>query len=459
MSTVMESKHSVLILMTATALLTPVMSSSINIALPTIGDDFKLSAVTLSWVASSYLLSTAVFLLPFGRAADLYGRRRVFLCGMWTFTFASLLCAFAGSGMWLLVYRVLQGIGSAMMFGTSTAILTAAFPPGERGRALGINVAAVYAGLSAGPFIGGFLTQHLGWQSIFLIHVPVGLAIILLTHRTLAKDPPERKPGSFDLQGAFLYAVVLLSIMFGITLLPHIPGGSLIVVGVLGTGVFIWWELQVETPLLDVSLFRTNRVFAFSNLAALLNYSATAAIAFLMSLYLQIVKGLTPEQAGLILVAQPVVQTALSPFAGSLSDRREPQVVASLGMGLTAVGLGGFSFLSPSSSYAFIVAILALLGSGFALFSSPNTNAIMSSVERTAYGVASSAVATMRLVGQMLSMGFVTLIFSLVIGQIRLTPSMQPELLSSVRIAFALFSVLCLTGVFASLARGRMREA
>lgn len=351
----------------------------------------------------------------------------------------------------------MQGIGASMVFGTSTAILTSAFAVGERGKVLGVNVAAVYTGLSLGPFLGGLLTQHLGWRSVFLMNVPCGLIIVALVFWMLKEEWIEAKDEKFDFAGSIIYGITLLAIMYGFSLLPRTSGALLLLTGVVGLVAFVTLETKVESPVLDVKVFRNNRVFAFSNLAALINYSATFAVSFLLSIYLQYVKGLSPQSAGLILVSQPITQTIFSPFAGRLSDRIEPQIVASIGMTFTAIGLSMVTFLSEGTGFEFIIASLVLLGFGFALFSSPNTNAVMSSVEKKSYGVASSTLATMRLTGQMLSMGITTLIFSIYIGRIQITPEYYSLLLKSTRIAFVVFAGLCFCGVFASLARGRVR--
>lgn len=416
-----------------------------------------MDAVLLSWIPASYLLASAMFLVPFGRTADIYGRKRLFTYGTVIYTVSSLLCGISSSGGELIAFRVMQGIGASMVFGTSTAILTSAFAVGERGKVLGVNVAAVYTGLSLGPFLGGLLTQHLGWRSVFLMNVPCGLIIVALVFWMLKEEWIEAKDEKFDFAGSIIYGITLLAIMYGFSLLPRTSGALLLLTGVVGLVAFVTLETKVESPVLDVKVFRNNRVFAFSNLAALINYSATFAVSFLLSIYLQYVKGLSPQSAGLILVSQPITQTIFSPFAGRLSDRIEPQIVASIGMTFTAIGLSMVTFLSEGTGFEFIIASLVLLGFGFALFSSPNTNAVMSSVEKKSYGVASSTLATMRLTGQMLSMGITTLIFSIYIGRIQITPEYYSLLLKSTRIAFVVFAGLCFCGVFASLARGRVR--
>ncbi|MFW6126075.1 MAG: MFS transporter [Chloroflexota bacterium] len=451
------SKGTALLVATLASFLTPFMGSSINVALPSLGKEFAMDAVLLSWVATSYLLAAAVFLVPFGRLADIHGRKKVFTAGIVVYTLGSLLSGLSVSAAMLLSCRVLQGIGSSMIFGTALAIITSVFPPDERGRAMGINVAAVYIGLSLGPFLGGLLTQHLGWRSVFLVNVPLGLLILAFVLWKLRGEWAEAKGERFDFIGSLVYGGAIVAMMYGFSVLPAMWGIGVIAVGVMGIAAFVGWEARVKSPVVDLTLFRRNTVFAMSNLAALINYSATFAVTFLLSLYLQYVKGFSPQYAGFILVAQPVMQALCSPVAGRLSDKVEPRVVASIGMTLTTTGLLLFTFLSRETTLLYIIPGLVVLGLGLALFSSPNMNAIMSSVTRRSYGVAAGMVSTMRLIGQMLSMGLAMLIFAVVIGRVEITPEYYAEFLSSVRIAFILFAALCFGGIFASLARGKVR--
>lgn len=449
-----DSKRAALLIAVLASFLTPFMVSSIHIALPAIGNEFGMGAVLLSWVSLSYLLAAAMFLVPFGRFADIHGRKRVFSWGIGTYTLSSFLIVFSPSAAVFLFFRVMQGFGSAMIFGTGIAIVTSVFPPGERGKVLGINVAAVYLGLSLGPFLGGFLTQHLGWKSIFLANVPMGLVVIYFLARRLKGEWAESAGESFDLAGSAIYGLSLVTSMYGLSLLPARAGAGLVLAGLLLVAAFIVWELRAESPVLNMRLITTNLSFSLSNAAALINYSATFSVTFLMSLYLQYIKGFTPQHAGVILVAQPLVMALFSPFAGKLSDRMEPRLVASVGMGFTVIGLFLFAFLSEQTGLWSIVLTLVVLGFGFALFSSPNTNAIMGSLEKKQYGVGSSILGTMRLTGQMLSMGIAMVILSLRIGDSRITPELYLPLLQSMRTAFMVSAFLCVLGIFASLARG-----
>jgi EmrB/QacA subfamily drug resistance transporter len=451
-------RYSALIVAISSSFITPFMASSVNIALPAIQKNFGTDAVLLSWVSTAYLLATAVSLVPFGRLADIHGRKKIFLYGMIIFTISSTLAALSVSTLMLIMLRVFQGVGSSMIFGTRMAILTSVFPLEERGKVIGINVAAVYIGLSCGPFFGGMMTQYLGWRSIFLLGIPLGSFVIYLIIKHLKGEWAEAEGEPFDMAGAVIYVFTLVCIMYGFSRLPSVLSAGLLLFGIAGIAIFIMWESKIEYPVFEISLFRENRLFVFSCLAALINYSATFGVTFLLSLYLQYIKGLSPQQAGFILVSQPVLMATIAPIAGRLSDKIEPRIISSTGMALTALGLLLLTGIDSHTSLKYIILCLMLLGSGFGFFSSPNTNAIMSSVEKRFYGVASGSVGTMRLLGQMLSMGIATLTFALFIGRVQISPDNYPEFMKSVSFAFIIFSCLCTGGIFLSLSRGKVRN-
>ncbi|HBU69735.1 MAG TPA: MFS transporter [Elusimicrobia bacterium] len=452
-----SSKKILLIVTAMGSFLAPFMGSAIVVALPVLGAEFSMSAVSLTWVAMSYLLSAAVFLLPAGRLSDIFGRKHMFAGGIALFGASSLLSAFSNSVSLLLVSRFIQGISGAMIFSSPMAMLMTAFKPDERGKAIGINVASVYIGLSAGPFVGGIFTGQFGWRSIFILQSALAFITLVPAVFMLEKETPAASGEKFDWKGSLVYCAVLAALMFGVTHLTLSYGAALAVAGFLG--LFVFWQIEerVEFPVFNARLFMQNRVFAFSNLAALINYSATAAVGFILSLYLQYIKGFSPQVSGLLLVVQPVIQAVFSPFAGRLSDKKEPQLIASFGMALTAAGLFILIFLDNSTPLWLIVFCLALMGFGFALFSSPNTNAVMSSVDRKFYGVASGILGTMRLTGQMMSMAVATLVFSIVIGGLRITPESHHLFLKSSRIVITVLAAMCVSGIFASLARGKVR--
>ena len=451
------SKGAVLLVTTMASFIFPFMASAVNIALPSLGRELSLDAVILGWIATGYLLSSAALLVPFGRIADIYGRRKIFTLGTAIFTLSSLLAGMAGSVSMLISCRVFQGIGGAMLAGTGVALLTTAFPVNERGKVLGINVAATYLGLSLAPVLGGVLTQHLGWRSIFFSSALLGLAVVGVVLWKLKGEWTGAKDERFDVAGSVIYSLALVALVYGFTVLPAVSGVWLIVGGIIGLATFVRREMTTRSPVLDISLFRNSKTFTFSNLAALINYSATFAVSFLISLYLQYLKGFNPQDAGLVLVAMPATQAILSPVAGRLSDRIEPRLIASAGMVLTTVGLVIFIFLNEETSLKLIIGNLILLGFGVALFASPNTNAVMSSAPKTAYGVASATLATMRQAGMVFSMGVAMLMFAFYIGRVQITPEYYPLFQASMRVSFVVFAVLCFGGMFASLARGKVR--
>lgn len=437
---------------------TPFMGSSVNVALPTIGANFGSDAILLNWIMNAFLLAAAIFAVPFGRLCDIYGRKRIFTYGIIIFTIASLFCALAPSSVALIQFRVLQGIGSAMIFVTSLAIITSVYPPRERGKAIGINIAAVYVGLSLGPFLGGLITQYLGWRSLFALMIPFGILVILLVYWKIKTEWRESVGEKFDLFGSFLYSIGLLFLMYGFSELPKIQGIALLILGIIGLVAFVRWELKVESPVFNVRLFSHNTTFSFSSLAALINYSATFAVTLILSYYLQYIKGLAPQTAGLILVAQPVLMAIVAPLAGRMSDRFDARIIATIGMATVTLGLFSFIFLDNNTSIATVIGGLAILGLGFGLFSSPNTNIIMGSVQRKFYGIASATVSTMRLIGQTMSIGIATLIFALFIGRVQISPDQYHALLQSIQICFIVFTALCFAGIYASWRRGDHRS-
>ncbi len=436
----------------------PFIISSVNVALPAIQKEFNADAIQLSWIATSLLLASAVMLVPVGKIADIHGRKRIFAWGLVLFTASSVFAGFSGSVGMLIFFRVIQGSASAMFTTTGMAILTSIFPPQKRGRAIGIYVSAVYIGLSVGPFAGGILTQHIGWRSLFFLVAPFGIASLYITLKYLKGEWADARGEKLDVVGSVLYGISILSLVYGASILPDIKAAYLIIAGMLCLGIFIWQELRIQFPVFEVRLFSENKLFTFSSLAALINYSATFAVAFLLSLYLQYIKGMPPQIAGTVLVAQPIVMAVFSPLAGRLSDRIEPRKIASTGMTVTALGLFLFLFINNDTNIFYIIGILVMLGFGFAMFSSPNMSAIMGSVEKRFFGIASGSVATMRLLGQMTSMAIAMVTFSIFIGREEITPANYDLFLHGVKVCFTISAGLCVVGVFFSFFRGKLRK-
>jgi EmrB/QacA subfamily drug resistance transporter len=436
--------------------LTPFMGSAVPIAVPAIRRDLGADAVVVGWVVTAFLAASTMFLLPFGRLADIVGRRRIFVAGLASYGATSALCGLAPDLAWLVGARVLQGIAAAMIFGTGIAILTSVYPPAERGRVLGINVAMVYVGLALGPPVGGFLTEHAGWRAVFLANAAVSLPAFWFAGFRLRGEWAGARGERFDLPGAAVLAVAFGALTYGLAALGTSPVAPWAAgAGALGLVAFVILELRTAQPIVDVRLVAGNRILAFSSLAALVNYGATSASGYLLSLHLQDALGLTARGAGLVLLAQPAAMALLSPAAGRLSDRIEPRLVATAGMVVCCVSLGLFAAPAVRDSVPLVVGNLVLLGAGFALFSAPNTNAIMGSVAPSFYGVTSSIVGTMRLAGGSVSMAVVSILFGHYLGALPRGPVPAAGLREAGTTAFALFAGLCLLGSLASAVRGR----
>jgi len=452
-------KTSALVVTTLGTFVITFMASALNIALPTIGNELSMDALSLSWVTTSYLLISVMLVVPFGRIADIYGRKKVFSWGTIVFIVTSILLSTANNGGMLITLRFVQGVGGAMVNSTYIALLTSAFPLNERGRVLGLNAASVYVGFSLGPFLGGLLTQYLGWRSIFWIATILSFFVVVIIYWKMKGDWVEARGEKFDTIGSVMYSLMIVAIIYGFTRLPGALGIWLIVIGIIALVTFVIWEMKTPSPVLEINLFRRSRIFTFSCLAALINYGATYAVSFLLSLYLQYIKGFSPQSAGLILIIQPIVLVILSPVAGRLSDRIQPRIVASAGMLCSVIGLGLFVFLSAETAIVRIVAGLVLIGLGVALFAPANINAGMSAIETKYYGIASATITTMRQVGMILSMGIVMLLFALHMGSVQITPEYHQEFLQSTDTSFIIFAILSLFGVAASLARGIVNKA
>jgi EmrB/QacA subfamily drug resistance transporter len=446
------------------AFMTPFDGSVVTLALPSIGRDLGGSVVSLGWIATGYVLGLTICVIPFGRLADIRGRGRVYALGVSLFTIASALCGLAPSLAVLIATRILQGIAAAMMAGNSIALLTSVFPANERGKVLGINTATVYIGLSVGPSLGGFMVEHLGWRSVFYVNVPIGIIVVALALTKLPREKTEARGEKLDPAGIVTWGLALSMILLGLTL-SETQGStlsrSLLISGFAALVLFFFLERRVRSPLLDLKLF-SNTPFTFSALTALLNYSSVFGVSFVLSLYLQIISGFDAEQAGMIMLVQPVLMAALSPLGGRLSDKIEPRIIASIGMAIVAASIFSLSLLPPHAHWWDVALRLMFLGIGHAFFSSPNTNATMSSVERRQYGVAAAVLSTMRFTGQAISLAVATSILSAKLGGMAISGSgaaAVPEtaFMSGMKVALVLLSVICAAGVFTSLVRGTVR--
>lgn len=433
--------------------LVPFMGSSLNLALPLIVADFSMSAFALTFLISMYLVAAAMFQMPAARLGDLLGRKRFYLVGLIIFGVFSLMCGLSWSGTTLILFRFLSGVGSALVFATNMAILTSVFPKEQRGQALGINTAVVYFAIAAGPFLGGLLAHHFGWRSIFLVSAVLTVVAVASGYCSIKDEWTVARGEPFDRSGSTVYSLSIGCIVLGFTFLPLVPGWALLVLGFLGTLLFIRIERGAAFPMLKLDIFFHNRHFRLSSLSAMINYSASFAIGFILSLYLQYVIGMTPDRAGLVLIAQPVTQSILSPIGGWLSDRINPSFLTTGGMGAITIGLFLLSRLTPATPLWHVILILVLVGIGFAMFSSPNVNIIMGSVSRQDSGLASATTGTARLTGQALSMAMTSLIIHHYMGNHELTLETADLFLPAMQTGFLLFAGICLAGIYTSASK------
>lgn len=447
-------QRAVLSVTVITAFLTTFASSSMELSIPHMETEFHVNAALVGWVLSAYILATAAMSVPFGKIADVKGRRKVLLIGIAGFAVSSVVCAAAVSFPMLILGRVLQGLFAAMLFATNNAILVSVYPQNMRGRVLGISISFTYIGLSAGPVIGGFLNHYVGWRSIFVIATILALLALAMGLKNTPKLPVEETQKRPDIIGNILFIAAIIVTLYGLTNLSVFRFGWIILIIGVALGVlFVFVERKAEAPVVRISMFSKSRTFTFSNLAALLNYGATYAISYLMSIYLQVVQGYDSQIAGLIMVCMPAVQAVFTPLMGRLSDRISPNKLASSGMGVCVLSLIGMSMIGVGTPILFIMLMLGCAGFSFALFSSPNTNAVLSSVGKEDYASANAILSTMRTVGQSMSMAVVTIIVGLVLGNVALEHAEPEALVKTMHSAFIVFVVLCAIGIFLSLKR------
>ncbi|MDD3115167.1 MAG: MFS transporter [Anaerovibrio sp.] len=437
-----------------TSFIGPFAGAGINVAIPQLAAEFGASANELSWVVFGFLLGSSMFILPTGKLADIFGYRRIYTIGLWLFAITFFLGGVVNSVFLLNGLRFVQGCIMSLIFGPGMALLISSHSPHERGRIIGYSAAATYSGLSLGPVICGFLCELIGWRSIFAVTGGIVLISVWLLSG-IKQEWYGDKGAALDIKGSLCYLVAAPLVLCGLSEITNSSWGvCLLAAGIFAMLLFVWIESRAQYPCLDISLFRGNPVFAFSNLAAMLHYSSTFALSFLMSLYLQVILGFSAAMAGGIILFQPSVMALLSPRAGALSDKIAPGRVASVGMAITAAGLWGMSFLTEATPVWLVAALLMWIGFGFALFSSPNNNAIMGAVQPKFYGTASSLLATMRLFGQSTSMALVTMIMAMC--QVHsLSGSDNAQLLSAIQTAFMIFGSISIAGIVMSLVRNK----
>lgn len=435
-----------------TAFATTFTGSALNLSIPAIGKEMGADAEYVGWLVTGYTLAVAALSIPFGRIADAKRRKAVLVSGIGIFTLCCCAAALSFSISMLLAARIVQGVGAAMIFSTNTAVLVSVFPDSMRGRVLGYSMAATYAGLSAGPVIGGVISFNIGWRYIFVLTGFLAAAALLAAIRFLPSERADSGIKVPDIFGNVLYVIFIVLFMYGVSAAgTGIVSFVSLAAGTAAGMMFVVHEFKVRNPLVDVRLWRTMPDYAFLNIAAMLNYGATFAVSYLLSIYLQVVSGYTAQTAGIIMIIQPLMITAISPAAGKISDRLSPFILASVGMALCGIGCGMLLLLGNDAEGVLIAAALAVTGIGSAMFSSPNANAVMSCVGEDDYGEASSVLATMRSLGNTLSMAAVTAAVAAFVADTQLTEASPEALMKVMRISFSLFSCSCAAGVFLSL--------
>lgn len=396
-------RYSVLAAIMMGIIMGPIDASIVNVVLPTVTQTFGADISTVQWVPMIYLLTISSLLLFYGRLGDVLGYKKIYLYGLAGFVIASGLCGLSPTIHWLITFRAIQGLAAGMMMATPFAIITACFPPTERGKALGINVTSISVGLAIGPSLGGFVTFLLGWRFVFLINIPIGIAGLLWGRHVI----PEFKGqlGKIDILGAVTAFIFLFSILFFVNRFQSLglsyATGVMLLVAVLAGIAFLRIESRATQPMVNLSLFR-NVTFSFASVSALLNFMSQYVMVFLTPFYLQSVLHYAPNNVGLIMTSFPLAVMVSAPFSGFLSDRMGTRTLACLGACACALSLFLMSQLSASASSADIVWRLALFGLGTGIFQSPNSSAVMGNVPRPHLGVASGVLATTRNVGMVL---------------------------------------------------------
>lgn len=446
----MENKNLILLICSVLSFFTVFAVNAVMVVIPSIANEFHMSNIVQNWVTIIFLLVVAVISVPAGQISGKYGLKKVTILSTVLFFIVSIANVLVSSAEEFLACRFILGIALAFINVTSMAMIVSAFEANERGKALGINITGVYIGLSMSPVLGGILNYQLGWRSVILFSVPFILVILALLLFKIDEEWITFADVPIDLKGSFLYGVGMVLFMYGFTILNETAGVILTVLGIIGLVLFALVELRVENPVFDVRFFK-NRKFLSSNFASLSAYLATFAVTTILNYHLQYIKGFDSQTAGIILLVAPLCQVILAPIAGRLSDRYVPQILAAIGMTLGTVALILFSFLDSQTPLEFLVVAMIIYGLGFGFFSPPNTNVIMSSVPPKDTSVASASVATMRTVGQAMSIGILTLVFAFVMGNVPIVEEYYPLLIMSCQITCIICVVLCLASVFASL--------
>lgn len=426
------------------------LSNGIIIGVPAIAQDFAMNNVIQNWIPTIFFLVMAVFTVPAGQISGKFGVKKSLLAGVVIFLIGSVGAALSFSTESFMLFRIIQGASVALVNVSGMAMVVSAVKPQNRGKALGFTVTGIYLATSLSPVICGSLVYNLGWRSIFYVVIPFLVLCILLM---IVKVPQEWKTyehDKIDKVGSVLYAIGILLFIYGFTNLVNQTGIILTVAGIILLVVFAMWELRQTSPVFNMNLFK-NMKFTSSNIAALCSYLAIMVVTTILNYHFQYVRGWNAQMAGLILIVTPIIMAIIAPNSGKLSDRIHPQKLAAIGMAIATVALLILTFLNGNTPVYLVVIAMILQGVGMGLFSSPNMNAIMSSVPPKDAPTASASQATMRTIGQTMSLGLLTLIFAWIMGNLPLSTQYADLIVQSSQTICLICMVACLVSIFASL--------
>ena len=450
------------------ALFSVLSGTTLVVALPVIMKDLNASMSVITWTIMGYMLVMTILVPSIGRMGDMYGRKKLYVSGFAIFTFASLLCGLSQSGIQLIIFRLIQAVGGALILANGTAIVADAFSKKELGKALGLNISVISVAVIIGPILGGFL-MNFGWRSIFYINIPIGIIGTLWSAFQLKEMNKITKKQTFDLKGTLSFTAGVLFLLTALSLGGFIGWLNpyillLFVFSIALMALFVYIETNSDEPMLDLRLFKT-RVIAFAYISNLLNGLARGAVTFLLIFYFQGVKGLDPLTAGLLLSPFAIAMMLVSPFSGGLSDRFGTRILSSVGLLITAVGLGGLMMITENTSIIEIILWMFIMGFGSGMFFSPNTSSIMGSVPPSKRGIAAGVNTMMSNAGALLSIAISMAIISssispdamqaLFLGtQIGANGIAINEFVAGLRMAFTISFIFSLTAAVMSYLRG-----